>query len=120
MAPPPPWIPFMKQMTSTPHAVIFPAGNDTYHAIRSINEFGELAHAAAYASQLMADGKAQHADEALMQAIAELRRIRYAKEGYAPNKKARYALKKHADSLTAVPCLQDSMAQLPATEDSEQ
>ncbi|WP_146093363.1 MULTISPECIES: hypothetical protein [Xanthomonas] len=86
----------------TPHGVIYPAGNETYHAIRSINEFGEFAHAAAYASQLMADGKAQFPDEALMQASAELRRIRYAKEGYAPHKKARDGLKKHADSLDTV------------------
>lgn len=89
----------MNQKFLSPYAAIYPAGNDTYHAIRSISEFGEFAHAAAYASQLISDGRAQYADEALMQASAELRRIRYAREGYAPHKKARSALKKHTKSI---------------------
>lgn len=81
------------------HGVIYPSGNDTYHAVRSINEFGELAHAAAYALQLMHDGKVQHADEALSQATAELRRIRFAKEAYHPHFKARRVLQNRTASI---------------------
>ena len=84
------------------HDVIYPAGNDTYHAVRPIDEFGELAHAAAYALQLMRDGKVHHADEALSQATAELRRVRFAKEGYNPHLKARRVLQSHTNAIEVV------------------
>lgn len=110
----------MTRKTLGPYAAIFPAGNDTYHALRSIIEYGEIAHAAAYASQLLTDGWARHADEALMQASAELRRIRYAAEGYSPHRKARNALKKHTKALdigTEQPALQECLSSEKETEE---
>ena len=63
----------MKKPTQLdPYRMVFPAGNNIWHAIESIRKFGEARHAAAYVELLLERGDAKTVADALQQAAAEM------------------------------------------------
>lgn len=72
---------------------VLTAANDTYHGAKSLEENGAIAHAAAYARLLVAEGKAKNEDDAVVMANQEVQRIRGSMEGEQLNRAVRMALR---------------------------
>lgn len=72
---------------------VLTAANDTYHGVKSLEENGAIAHSAAYARVLVAEGKAKNEDDALVMANQEVQRLRGSMDGEQLNRAVRMALR---------------------------
>ena len=75
----------------------FAAGNNQYHGVESVKEFGVLEHAHQVALLLMRDRKVSTEEDALAAANFEVQRMRWAAEGYQVNRLAREELRRIRD-----------------------
>lgn len=88
----------------TPYDSIFLAGNDCYHGQKSIAEHGELAHANAFAQELLSQGLVANELDALTAACCELAGLRRHARGLQLNRDARARLDREAQTpATATP-----------------
>lgn len=76
---------------------VFNAGNNQYHGVESVKEFGALAHANKFARILLREGKVASEEEALSLANFEVQRLRWTIEGFQGNRLARNELRREAE-----------------------
>lgn len=76
-----------------PYRGLYTAGNNHYHGVKSIAEFGAIAHANSLAKVLLQDGKAATEEEALSLANSEVQRLKWNDEGFQGNRIARDTLR---------------------------
>ena len=72
-----------------PHQGLYTAGNNHYHGVRSIAEFGAIAHANSLANVLLQEGKVATEEEATSLANFEVQRLKWNAEGFQGNRFAR-------------------------------
>ncbi|MFV0262921.1 MAG: hypothetical protein ACK5JN_10870 [Kluyvera sp.] len=76
-----------------PYKGLYTAGNNHYHGVKSIAEFGALAHANALANVLIQEGKVSTEEEALSLSNFEVQRLKWNNDGFQGNRKARDKLR---------------------------
>lgn len=76
-----------------PYRGLYTAGNNHYHGVKSIAEFGAIAHANSLATVLVEGGKAATEEEALAMANFEIQRLKWSDEGFQGNRIARDKLR---------------------------
>ncbi|MGL5243111.1 hypothetical protein [Kluyvera genomosp. 2] len=76
-----------------PYKGLYTAGNNHYHGVKSIAEFGALDHAHALAHVLIQDGKVSTEEEALSLANFEVQRLKWNNDGFQGNRRARDKLR---------------------------
>lgn len=76
-----------------PYKGLYTAGNNHYHGVKSIAEFGAIAHAHSLARVLIQEGKVATEEEALSLANFEVQRLKWADDGFQGNRKARNILR---------------------------
>lgn len=76
-----------------PYTGLYTAGNNHYHGVKSIAEFGAIAHAHSLAQVLLQSGKAATEEEALSMANSEVQRLQWNDEGFQGNRIARDKLR---------------------------
>ncbi|MES2670670.1 MAG: hypothetical protein V4673_09675 [Pseudomonadota bacterium] len=79
--------------SKNPYRGIYTAGNNHYHGVKSIAEFGAIAHANKLAQVLLKVGKAATEEEALSLANSEVQRLKWNDEGFQGNRIARDKLR---------------------------
>ena len=79
---------------SPAHQGIYTAGNNHYHGVKSINEYGALAHANKLAKILLHEGNVASEVEALSISNFEVQRLRWNCEGFQGNCMAREELRR--------------------------
>lgn len=72
---------------------LYTAGNNHYHGVKSIAEFGAIAHANSLAKVLVQDGKVATEEEALSLANFEVQRLKWNDDGFQGNRIARDKLR---------------------------
>jgi hypothetical protein len=75
----------------------FAAGNNQYHGVESVKEFGILDHANQVARILLRDKKVSTEEDALVAAHLEIQHMRLAAQGYQVNRLARDELRRVRD-----------------------
>lgn len=80
----------------SPYRSMMTAADDHYHAVRSINAHGEIAHANAVAQELLKSGAASTQAEAVRMAADEVSHTQRITRGEMVNRAARKALDKRA------------------------
>lgn len=75
----------------------FAAGNNQYHGVESVKEFGVLDHANQIARILLRDHKVSTEEDALAAAYVEIQRMRWAAHGYQVHRLARDELRRARD-----------------------
>jgi hypothetical protein len=80
----------------SPYASIFTAGNDQYHAIASVNEYGPIKHANALAKIFVKRKAAKDEWEALQMAHCAVKQAKSLANGEQYNKLAHALLKQDA------------------------
>jgi len=80
----------------SPYRSMMTAADDHYHAVRSINTHGEIAHANAVARELLKSGTASTQAEAVRMAADEVSHTQRITRGEMVNRAARKALDKRA------------------------
>ncbi|WP_027014258.1 hypothetical protein [Comamonas composti] len=72
---------------------LYTAGNNHYHGVKSIAEFGAIAHANSLAKVLIQGGKVATEEEALSLANFEVQRLKWNDDGFQGNRIARDKLR---------------------------
>jgi hypothetical protein len=72
-----------------PYKGLYAAGNNHYHGVKSIAEFGAIAHANCLAKVLVQEGKVATEEEALSLANFEVQRLKWNDDGFQGNRVAR-------------------------------
>jgi hypothetical protein len=85
-----------KENLGSPYASVFTAGNDQYHAVASINEFGPIKHAASLAKVLVEHKAAQDEWEALQMAHSSVKQAKALANGDQYHKLAHARLQQEA------------------------
>lgn len=85
-----------RKTLGAPYRSMMTAADDHYHAVRSINAHGEIAHANAVAQQLLKSGSATTQAEAVWMAAQEISHTQRIARGEMVNRAARQALDKRA------------------------
>lgn len=85
-----------KENLGSPYASVFTAGNDQYHAVASINEFGPIKHAASLAKVLVEQKAAQDEWEALQMAHSSVKQAKTLANGDQYHKLAHARLQQEA------------------------
>lgn len=75
-----------------PYKGIYTAGNNHYHGVKSIHEFGAIAHANSLAKVLVEQGKVATEEEATSLANFEVQRLKWNDAGFQGNRLAREKL----------------------------
>lgn len=78
---------------TSPYVGTFTAGNDQYHGMRSVSEFGAIAHAGKLAQVYLREGKATTEEEAVLLANKEVQRLCWNAEGFQAHRVARDELR---------------------------
>ena len=78
---------------ASPYQGVFTAGNNHYHGVKSIAEFGAIAHASALANVLLEQGKVTTEEEAISLANFEVQRLKWNADGFQGNRVARDKLR---------------------------
>jgi|GEM_PF-5168566 len=81
---------------------VFNAGNNQYHGVESVREFGAIAHGQAFAKVLLREGKAASEEDAFNLANYEVQRLKWTISGFQGNRLARDELRKSARELEAL------------------
>lgn len=76
-----------------PYKGLYAAGNNHYHGVKSIAEFGAIAHANTLARVLVQEGKVATEEEALSLANFEVQRLKWSDDGFQCNRIAREQLR---------------------------
>ncbi len=84
-----------------PYRSVMTAADDHYHAVRSINTHGEIAHANAVAQELLKSGTAATQAEAVRIAADEVSHTQRITRGEMVNRAARKTLDKRARAEVA-------------------
>lgn len=84
---------------TSPYVGMFTAGNDHYHGMRSVNEFGAIAHAGKLAQVYLREGKASTEEEAVLLANKEVQRLRWNVEGFQAHRVARDELREELKQI---------------------
>ncbi len=79
------------------YAGIYTAGNNHYHGVKSIEEYGALAHAHRLAQILLREGKVASEEEALSLSNFEVQRLRWNLEGFQGNRLARDEMRRERE-----------------------
>jgi hypothetical protein len=85
-----------KEYLGSPYTSIYTAGNDQYHAVASINEFGPIQHANALAKVLVEQKAAKDEWEALQMAHCSVKQAKVLANGGQCHKLARARLQQEA------------------------
>lgn len=76
-----------------PYQGLYTAGNNNYHGVKSIAEFGAIAHANSLANVLLQEGKVATEEEAISLANFEVQRLKWNADGFQGNRIARDKLR---------------------------
>lgn len=76
-----------------PYKGLYTAGNNHYHGVKSIAEFGAIAHANSLAKVLLQEGKVATEEEATSLANFEVQRLKWNDDGFQGNRIARDKLR---------------------------
>lgn len=76
-----------------PYQGLYTAGNNHYHGVKSIAEFGAIAHANSLANVLLQEGKVATEEEAISLANFEVQRLKWNADGFQGNRIARDKLR---------------------------
>jgi len=76
-----------------PRQGLYTAGNNHYHGVKSIAEFGAIAHANSLANVLLQEGKVATEEEATSLANFEVQRLKWNADGFQGNRIARDKLR---------------------------
>lgn len=76
-----------------PYQGLYTAGNNHYHGVQSIAEFGAIAHANSLANVLLQEGKVATEEEAISLANFEVQRLKWNADGFQGNRIARDKLR---------------------------
>lgn len=82
---------------SNRYAGIYTAGNNHYHGVKSIEEYGALAHAHKLAQILLREGKVACEEEALSLSNFEVQRLRWNLDGFQGNRLARDEMRRERE-----------------------
>jgi len=85
-----------KENLGSPYASVFTAGNDQYHAVASINEFGPIKHTSSLAKVLVEQKAATDEWEALQMAHCSVKQAKALANGDQYHKLAHARLQKEA------------------------
>jgi hypothetical protein len=85
-----------KENLGSPYASVYTAGNDQYHAVASINEFGPIKHTAFLAKVLVEKKAAQDEWEALQMAHSSVNQAKALANGDQYHKLAHVSLQQEA------------------------
>ena len=72
---------------------LYTSGNNHYHGVKSIAEFGAIAHASSLANVLLQEGKVATEEEAISLANFEVQRLKWNADGFQGNRIARDKLR---------------------------
>ena len=84
---------------TSPYVGMFTAGNDHYHGVRSVNEFGAIAHAGKLAQVYLRQGQASTEEEAVLLANKEVQRLRWNAGGFQAHRVARDELRAEQEQV---------------------
>lgn len=76
-----------------PYQGLYTAGNNHYHGVKSIAEFGAIAHANSLANVLLQEGKVATEEEAISLANFEVQHLKWNADGFQGNRIARDKLR---------------------------
>lgn len=76
-----------------PYKGLYTAGNNHYHGVKSIAEFGAIAHANSLANVLLQERKVATEEEATSLANLEVQRLKWNADGFQGNRIARDKLR---------------------------
>lgn len=76
-----------------PYQGLYTAGNNHYHGVKSIAEFGAIAHANSLAKVLLQEGKVATEEEAISLANFEVQRLKWNADDFQGNRIARDKLR---------------------------
>lgn len=77
----------------SPYQGLYTSGNNHYHGVKSIAEFGAIAHANSLANVLLQEGKVATEEEAISLANFEVQRLKWNADGFQGNRIARDKLR---------------------------
>ncbi len=84
----------------SPYTGMYTSANDHYHGMRSIHEFGAIAHASKLAQVYLREGQASNEKEAVLLANKEIQRLHDNTEGFQAHRMARDELRDELQQMS--------------------